>query len=109
MLTMKEKIIVEKYVDVLNIKTFKSSESKRVQSLPCSTCKQSIGNRDWGLAWIRKQNGKERGVRLCYDCLIKAKKDFAEETGCPVCNMQLRGIEELRYCENCGWTTEGDS
>ena len=42
-------------------------------------------------------------------CLIKAKKDFAEETGCPVCNMQLRGIEELRYCENCGWTTEGDS
>lgn len=46
--------------------------SGMAQEFPCSFCGEPLGNRPWGLAWVRDEKG-ERGMRLCGRCLLLAK------------------------------------
>jgi len=46
----------------------------------CSACKKKCGDRRVGVAWIR-DGQKERSMRLCKDCGIKAEKERTTDDG----------------------------
>ena len=48
-------------------------EGSLLVNLPCSACGKPIGNRRWGLAWVKDNKGKH-AMRLCEECAKKAEE-----------------------------------
>ena len=46
----------------------------------CSACRQKLGGRRFGTAWIRDSGG-ERSLRLCWDCTLDALESCPDVEG----------------------------
>ena len=47
--------------------------SEKLRYLRCTACRNNIGERKWGLAWIKDEKGK-RAMRLCDKCGEQAEQ-----------------------------------
>lgn len=47
--------------------------SEKLRNLRCTACHNHIGERKWGLAWIKDEKGK-RAMRLCDKCGEQAEQ-----------------------------------
>ena len=52
--------------------------SEKLGTLRCSACRNQIGERKWGLAWIKDEKGK-RAMRLCDKCGETAEQAIKEK------------------------------
>ena len=64
-------------VTVISLKRYDAPLRDKMQTLRCTCCRDKLGNRGWGLAWIR-DGSVERGARLCFECSNEAAAALAE-------------------------------
>ena len=72
MLTIKKPSFKNVPMEVLKMQWTDGPVSIRTASLKCSACHNVVGEKKIAIAWIR-DNGQERGMRLCEDCGKKAE------------------------------------
>ncbi len=72
-LTIQKPSVRKVLVEVLNLKWIEVS-SAATSKLRCSACHRETGRKRVAIAWINDE-GKQRSLRLCEDCGIKAEEN----------------------------------
>ena len=63
----------QKEVELVRVESIGTVTGNDLGDLPCGSCRKGIGTKKpFASAWIREDGYKERSIRLCYDCGIRA-------------------------------------
>ena len=72
-LTIGKDVIVQVPVVVLRLAWNTALVDGLLAGLPCTACRKPLGCKPWALAWIKDDEGRERGARLCEACGKRAE------------------------------------
>ena len=73
----------------------------RLMNLPCTNCREKIGDKPWALVWVEEPEKPGRSMRLCETCGKDAEKDYVP----PLTDEEKQRLERAR---NNGLLRRGD-